>query len=542
MFCNVHPRLSLHAFAAGTATSGPPPPRLPSGSTPPPLPGGRRPGWLPHVCFIGGLLLLLVLLLLFFRRVPHGTEARGVGPSNGEVGDTRGTGTEKEGTEIGESGTGNETITGQSGGEGEPEAGGNTTPTLEDPVEVPAEPSPMAGNATSEPPGTDVEPAPTDGGAVAKTATASGNVSAGATEGAQAKPEVQPVGLSHVRPPKGERIVSTRGAGQTYGRRARRNQAEGAGASGESEKAVELGLEWLAEVQYPDGHWDEGRDNTESKQETGNRQYEVGITSLATLAFLGAGYTTGSGKYKKVVSKSLKWLVEQQDKDGKFRQSRYYEQGIATMALCEAYGMSRSGKLKKSATKGMEHILANMGPTGGYGYSGPGDDTHVTSFQVMALKSAKLAGLKVPQGSIKKLVAYYDRGLSKDGTTGYTSAAGGGSKTSARTALGLFCRLFLDCSRKEVKVRQVADLIHAVGPQTHDEFQTYYGTYGMFQMQGKYWEDWNKQFRDPVIAMQVSEPEGLRGSWPRRHGGRVCTTAIYIMSLEVYYRYLPVNR
>jgi hypothetical protein len=64
----------------------------------------------------------------------------------------------------------------------------------------------------------------------------------------------------------------------------------------------------------------------------------------------------------------------------------------------------------------------------------------------------------------------------------------------------------------------------------------------MFQMGGDYWKNWNSQFRDRLIAEQFKNPENLRGSWTPGFGGRVVTTAIAIMALEVYYRYLPVNR
>jgi len=355
-----------------------------------------------------------------------------------------------------------------------------------------------------------------------------------------------PGGLVQIDPPPAPPGPAGAPAGGVYGGRGDPNWARQMGATAESEAAVDLGLEWLASVQEQDGSWTYWTRPAERGRGSRGSSYSVGITGLATLAFLGAGHThEGKSRYATNVRKALEWMVARQDAVGKFKQGVFYEQGIATIAICEAYGMTRDADLKRPAQKALDCVVANMGPNGGYGYRGPGDDVHVTSFQVMAIKSGILAKLEIDkkQSVFGTLRAYYDRGLGPDGTTGYTSSSGRGSRTSARTALGLFCRIFLDVDLKDAKVLRVAEVLHGVGPQLRDVYQTYYGTYGMFQMRGEYWTAWNKRFRDPTIALQIKDEGPLRGSWKLvSSGGRVCTTALYIMSLEVYYRYLPVNK
>ena len=76
---------------------------------------------------------------------------------------------------------------------------------------------------------------------------------------------------------------------------------------------------------------------------------------------------------------------------GKPARSNFYEQGIAAITLCEAYGITRDRRLRRPAQKAIDFIVRHMGKNGGYGYSGAGNDAHVTSFQVMAVKSAKLS-------------------------------------------------------------------------------------------------------------------------------------------------------
>ena len=68
----------------------------------------------------------------------------------------------------------------------------------------------------------------------------------------------------------------------------------------------------------------------------------------------------------------------------------------------------------------------------------------------------------------------------------------------------------------------------------------------MFQYGGAEWQQWNVRVRDLLISEQV--PEGqYAGSWEPRdpwsgYGGRIYTTAIATLSLEVYYRYLPLYK
>lgn len=331
-----------------------------------------------------------------------------------------------------------------------------------------------------------------------------------------------------------------KGSGGPYGQRGSQSVARKMGASAESESAVVAGLAWLAKVQCKDGHW------TVNGREGGGESYNVGHTGLATLAFLGAGHThKGKTRYRDNVRRALEWLIRKQAEDplGSACSRNFYEQGIAATALCEAYGMTKDHKLKRPCIKAIDFIVNHMGGNGGFGYDGAGDDAHVTSFQVMAVKSSGLAGLEIQKDVFSKLKGYYDAALDKDFTTGYGIKGRRGDPRSVRTALGLFCRIFLGVAKKDPKVQGIAALVDRTGPQIRSPLQTYYGTYGMFQMGGERWKKWNKVFRDTVVALQTKEGRD-KGSWPKagHMPGLVCSTAIRIMSLEVYYRYLPVNK
>lgn len=357
-----------------------------------------------------------------------------------------------------------------------------------------------------------------------------------------------------VEKPKDEetgKVVIAKG-GDRLGRLERRGKAAAAGGRGaggkdgpskESEEAVELGLAWLAKVQADDGHWGDGAVFGSADSKT----HATGVTGLATLAFLAAGYDHGpKSKYKETVAKALSYLKNRLGTDGKFEQQTFYEQGFAAMALCEAYGMSGDKSLKTPATKAIACIVQNMGAggaggfDGGYGYSGPGNDGHVTSAQVMALKAAALAEIEIPRKAVvlMKLKTYYDAAMNDDGTSNYGAgeravrARRGNDAMPVRTALGLFCRMMLNVDRKDAKVAKIAKLLDGKGPDVNSCYHSYYGTYGMSQMGGEYWTNWNKRVRDPVIGLQIKTGNNA-GSWQ----SQVVPTALYLMTLEVYYRY-----
>jgi hypothetical protein len=74
----------------------------------------------------------------------------------------------------------------------------------------------------------------------------------------------------------------------------------------------------------------------------------------------------------------------------------------------------------------------------------------------------------------------------------------------------------------------------------------YYGTLAMYQYGGKPGERWNAAVRDPLIDQQVADGDNA-GSWDPngpwgRYGGRLYSTAVATLTLEVYYRLLPLYR
>ncbi len=328
--------------------------------------------------------------------------------------------------------------------------------------------------------------------------------------------------------------------GGTWGLRTGQGRAAGRyfGASNESDEAVTSALLWLARAQdKATGRWDAARWEAAMSCDTG-------CTGLAILAFLGAGYHPGQKTFQQNVRAGLGWLVQQVGPDGHMRDDdNVYGQAIATMALCEAYGMSGESRYREPAQRAVNYIMTQMTPYGGFGYSAQRDDTSVTGWHIMALKSARLAGLNVPSFAVDRGKQFLGAVLTSTGESQYRISIN--NTTRALTAVGLLGRLFLDISTDDENVVKIADLIRQWGPSIEDEYYTYHATYGMFQMGGDYWDEWNARFRDRLIGRQIKQGSDV-GSWDPQGtawggtAGRVYVTAMYVLSLEVYYRFLPV--
>lgn len=341
-----------------------------------------------------------------------------------------------------------------------------------------------------------------------------------------------------------------RGSGQIFSPykprkspKSQKNAIERYGGNPVTQSAVSKTLAFLAHMQQEDGHWSSAADGQFESGSAGPA--DLAVTGLALLCFEGAGHTEVSGKYQKQVQKAVNWLRQQQSHDGAWTHGGVmYGHGICAMAMAEAYGMARDRSLARDAAQaGVDYIVKVQGPTGGFGYRGPGNDMSVTGWQIFALKSAKIAGLYVPEKTLENLKKFLDNMLDRStGITGYTEK---GQGSLAMTAAGLCCRIILGQNLPEEEVLQKsADLVSKTGPQISQEYCLYYGTLGMFQMGGKRWEAWNAGFSMPLAERQAKHGK-YAGSWDPKgsqyggHGGRVYVTCMNALCLEVYYRAYP---
>lgn len=331
------------------------------------------------------------------------------------------------------------------------------------------------------------------------------------------------------------------------------------GGSPESEEAVRFGLKWLASVQHPAGYWDFPIVGPAGGGGTVNNP--IGGTAYALLPFLSAGHTHRDGEYQRQIASALAWLtkigiptpagydlrgmINKQSKD-KEPNEAYYVHGAATLALCEAYGMTKDPHLKPAAEGAIRFIVNSQDPRGGGWRYVPQEagSTSVTAIQVMALVAAQKAGLAVPE-SVFAGVRHYLDSVQIDGTGRYGYERQKKRYTAAVTSMALLCRMYLGWGRTDGDLRAGVELLDRAGPYDN-LYSLYFSTQVMKHWGGESWGRWNTRMRDDLIAAQEKTGPG-KGSWrPRtgaihaKQGGRLLTTVLATLTLEVYYRYKPM--
>ena len=326
------------------------------------------------------------------------------------------------------------------------------------------------------------------------------------------------------------------------------------GGSAASEAAVERALEWIVRHQFEDGGWRlqfhdgpcDGRCRDEGLMETPN-----GATSLALLALMGAGYTSESGPYQKEVAAGIDFLLGRMrstNHGGSFREGErgMYAHGLATMALSEAFAMTKRSELTGPIVDAVEYIQKAQHGRGGWRYeAGLPGDMLVTGWQLLALKSAQRAGFKVDDEVLQKVDRFVDLlEVSRAGLYRYGPERSGGEPASS--AVGMLMKMYLGQRRDHPDLREGALGLSDEGYSTDNIYYNYYATLVLHHRRGRYWKKWNPEMRDFLIDQQVRTGHEA-GSWhfedqlgTGRQGGRLYSTAMAAMTLEVYYRLLPL--
>ncbi|MDJ0522143.1 MAG: hypothetical protein QNJ90_08730 [Planctomycetota bacterium] len=383
------------------------------------------------------------------------------------------------------------------------------------------------------------------------------------------------------------------GAGGAFkGRGGGRDLGTGGGGK-KFDDAVDDALRWLAAHQSPNGGWEAAgfnqwcdgnpvSDASKRPDGLGKALYDPGVTGLALCAFLGAGYTNrGKHPFAKVVSRGLRYLKNIQDPEGCFgprsTQQYIYNHACAALAMVEAYGMTGSPIFKGSAQRCLDFIALARNPYFAWRYGiKPGDnDTSVSGWMMMALKSAQLINsdavkrgkrppLTIDESAFDGLRAWLDKVTDPDyGQVGYVQRGTGparpqelvdrfpADKSESMTAVGMLARIFMgEDPRKSKLIKLGADLCAKLPPTWNkadgsiDMYYWYYATLAMFQVGGKYWDLWKKGMEKAMVETQRKDTDycQYKGSWDPvgpwgMDGGRVYSTAIQALCLEVFYRY-----
>jgi hypothetical protein len=341
------------------------------------------------------------------------------------------------------------------------------------------------------------------------------------------------------------------------------------GADEDSEAAVQAALQWLSKAQSPDGSWNSARygGGTETRAlgeyryGTGDRA-DTGITGLALLAFLSAGHTHEEGEFQNVVGQGLGYLLREQMPSGDLSghkqignehsvvNARMYCHSIALLALAEAHAMTRDPILREALLTSAQYTINAQDPRGGGWRYRPGEsgDLSLFGWKAMALRSVQRSGIEVPSIVNQRMLRFIDScSTGKGGLARYRPGEGAPSPTM--TAEALACRLLLRFPLTLEARQEACELIlrNLPGTQPDNVYYWYYATLALFQLQDHNWRTWNQALKARLLETQQPAYGDEPGSWdPDRmwggYGGRVYSTAMSCLCLEVYYRYLPMYR
>jgi hypothetical protein len=347
------------------------------------------------------------------------------------------------------------------------------------------------------------------------------------------------------------------------------------GGTPETEAAVANGLAYLARVQRPTGGWGDEQD-VDGKY----GQVAVGKTGLALLAFLGAGHThLSQTRYSDNAARAISFLLSMQDdSSGHFGDSEAYSHGIATYALAECYALTREPQLRAPLERAVAHILSKQNRAkdpkrfGGWSYYYTDDRTYdrwprssITAWQVMALESAHLAGLDVPEKVFEDAATFLTN--AEDPDEGYFRYNHDPNRLNsawptlpASTPAALFALSLAGHDIGSEEYARAREFVLSRTPRGYkrgsdDDFVRrgqgnlyfwYYGTLAMFRTGGNAWQRWNAAMKDTLVGGQRKD-----GSWAPidvycnyardDERDRSYSTAMCVLSLEVYYRYyLPL--
>lgn len=346
------------------------------------------------------------------------------------------------------------------------------------------------------------------------------------------------------------------------------------GGTPASEAAVLAGLKWLQRHQRYDGSWsfDHRHVGCDCRHAGTAVTCDMGATGLALMAFLGAGHTPHEGQFKDNVRRGVLYLLKNAKEtpngidlrgraanDIGIQTGGMYVHGIATTALCEALGMSKHSyrasmdprrefdrRVRPVAKGAVKFILnAQHRDNGSWGYRpGLSGDTSIIGWQVMALVSASHIGIAVPRNAEKGVTRFLDLVQSNYGSRyGYTDA----NPRASTTSIGLLCRMLLGWVRSDPRLKAGVEYLSQLGPAANSMYYNFYATQVLHQYGGPMWKKWNPIMRDHLVSTQ-SRGGHEDGSWlpadahGQGPGGRHYMTCMAVMTLEVYYRHMPIYK
>jgi uncharacterized protein YfaS (alpha-2-macroglobulin family) len=320
----------------------------------------------------------------------------------------------------------------------------------------------------------------------------------------------------------------------------------------ETQRAIDHGLAYLAQGQLENG----------SFGERGQYASNVAVTALSAMALMAAGHQPGRGAYGRAVERAIEFVLSQEAQDPDRTRGflctpvaghgPMYSHGFGTLLLGEAYGMIPKRDLQRRVRDTLERavnvIVTSQNTEGGWRYQPkPREaDLSVTICQIMALRSARNAGLHVPKSTVDKCTEYV-KACQNRADGGFTYFRGRGNSAFARSAAGvvaLYCAGIYRGPEVDRGLRYLMQFKPSggvgrpFGVDVHYYYGHYYAAQAMWTAGGEWWKEWFPAIRDELVSR--GRLRGSDGVW---FDPTVCNqyaTAMALIILQIPNNYLPI--
>jgi hypothetical protein len=288
-------------------------------------------------------------------------------------------------------------------------------------------------------------------------------------------------------------------------------------------------------------------------------RFPVAVTSLAGLAFLGAGHSRGDlydGRLDACLAyilgsvKDRGFISESFDKS----ESRMHGHCFALLFLTQVYGelppwRHDAASIRSAIRRGIDCLVKSQSARGGWEYSPVNDENldeaSVTIGALQALRAAHNIGFLVPAHTIEGARLYVRDCKNADGSFRYSISRAETRSSFALTAaamstlhaLGVYDSPLLSAGFGYLD-RSLAEAGGKPRRAIDDPFFYYgalYSTQAYFQRGGEHWGRWRAEMRRYLLARQRPD-----GSWPDDNYGDEFGTAMAVLILEVPLQYLPI--
>lgn len=305
--------------------------------------------------------------------------------------------------------------------------------------------------------------------------------------------------------------------------------------------AVLRGIEWIVAQQQADGGFGDGRFGR-----------NVAVTSLAAIALMADGSLPGRGPYGENVSRALDFVLANSTESGLIASDSssgpMYGHGFAALFLAEVYGMTAGGgetgqsqRLHDAIVRAVRLIERTQNDEGGWRYNPvPYDaDVSVTICQIMALRSARNAGIDVSKEVIDRAVEYVRRCQNPDGGFRYQSDIGPSlwPRSAAAIATFFYAGIYQDIAidRGIAYLNREAPPLAPNPSRVHYWYGVYYTAQAMYLAGGNAWAAYWPNAREELLRLQQGD-----GRWRDGAVGDVYGTAMALIALQMPKRYLPI--